>query len=310
VIERHDRHHRAAPEIDGRDAAWGRGIRHGAITADAPVAAKIRISEFEWTAGLIEFAIPALPSCAALTHAGRMRHIVFSAVSAALAFSTLAAAMQDRAAPTGPYARIAILRPHDGKTTEFEAGYMRHLQWHRQAGDTWTWYGWSVTHSDRQRWFIYATFGHAAADFDHAVAPADDERDNVMNVVPHAEFAGSGLYEFLPDASRGSGVPEPALRVEMLTVDLRPDGSRAFESALASARGALTGETLWYRMIAGGAMPRYVRLRPRPSLAALAANPAALAVPDSINALMAKTTVEILTLRPAMSLGVTLSSPK
>jgi hypothetical protein len=41
----------------------------------------------------------------------------------------------------GPYARIAILRPHDGHTVDFEAGYIRHLEWHRQARDTWVWYG-------------------------------------------------------------------------------------------------------------------------------------------------------------------------
>src|SRR6185436_2523947 len=44
----------------------------------------------------------------------------------------------------GPYARIAILRPHDGDTVDFEAGYSRHLDWHRQAKDTWTWYGWTI----------------------------------------------------------------------------------------------------------------------------------------------------------------------
>ena len=26
-----------------------------------------------------------------------------------------------------------------------EAGYARHLEWHRQARDTWVWYGWNVT---------------------------------------------------------------------------------------------------------------------------------------------------------------------
>jgi hypothetical protein len=33
------------------------------------------------------------------------------------------------------YARIALLRPHEGATTDFEAGYSRHLKWHRQAKD-------------------------------------------------------------------------------------------------------------------------------------------------------------------------------
>ena len=33
----------------------------------------------------------------------------------------------------GPFARIAMLRPHDGDTLDFEAGYTRHLEFHRQV---------------------------------------------------------------------------------------------------------------------------------------------------------------------------------
>ena len=39
----------------------------------------------------------------------------------------------------GSYARIAVLRPLEGHTVEFEAGYIRHLGCHRQAGDPWVW---------------------------------------------------------------------------------------------------------------------------------------------------------------------------
>jgi len=63
-----------------------------------------------------------------------------------------------------PYARIAIMRALDGHSVELEAGYIRHLEWHRQAKDTFAWYSYSVWAStERQRWIIYATFGHTAA---------------------------------------------------------------------------------------------------------------------------------------------------
>lgn len=204
----------------------------------------------------------------------------------------------------GPYARIAILRPHDGRTVDFEAGYVRHLAWHQQAGDKWAWYGWSVTFAERQRWFVYATFGHSAASLDSAVAPADDERDNVINVAPHVEYLGNALYEFLPALSRGSGEPQPTSRLEFTTVDLAPGGGKAFEAAVGAGRGALPGETLWYRMVAGGSAPRYVRLRPRPSLAAIIDGAADQALPEGASRLITKMTVEVLTLRPAMSLGL------
>jgi len=204
----------------------------------------------------------------------------------------------------GPYARIAVLRPHDGQTVEFEAGYIRHLAWHRQAGDPWIWYGWGVWAGERYRWFMYATFGHSAASLDSAVAPADDERDNVLNVAPHVEYVANAVYEYLPRLSRGTGEPQPTARLELTTVDLVPGAAKTFEAALGAAQSALQGETLWYRMVAGGATPRYVRLRPRLSLSAVLDGRTEQALPDAVGTLLTRTTVEILTLRPAMSFGL------
>ena len=204
----------------------------------------------------------------------------------------------------GPYARIAILRPLNGRTVEFEAGYIRHLEWHRQARDPWVWYGWSIWAGDRQRWFIYATFGHTAASLDSTVAPAEDERDNLLNVAPHVEYVGNALYEYLPGLSRGTGEPQPAARLELTTVDLVPGAATAFEAALGAGQASLQGETLWYRMVVGGATPRYVRMRPRPSLSAVLDDRREQALPDGVNALVARTSAEILTLRPTMSLGL------
>jgi len=204
----------------------------------------------------------------------------------------------------GPYARIAVLHPRDGHTVDFEAGYIRHLAWHQQAKDTWVWYGWNVTFGERQRWFVYATFGRTAASLDSPVAPADDERDNVLNVAPHVDHWANALYEYLPGLSRGTGEPQPTARLELTTVELVPGAARAFEAALAASQATLQGETLWYRMVAGGAAPRYVRLRPRASLSAVLDGRSEQALSDGVSALIAKTTVEVLTLRPTMSLGL------
>jgi hypothetical protein len=201
----------------------------------------------------------------------------------------------------GTYARIAMLRPHDGDTVDFEAGYIRHLDWHRQAPDKWRWYGWTITYGDRQRWFVYASFGHGPADFDNPVSPADDERDNIVNVTPHAEFVGNAMYEFLPELSRGNGEPQPTPRVELTTVELAPGAAAAFEKALRSEQPALQRETLWYRMVAGGNAPRYVRLRTYASLATMIGASGEQPLPAKTGGLATKTTVEILTLRPTMS---------
>ena len=207
----------------------------------------------------------------------------------------------------GLYARISLLRPHDGHTVDFEAGYIRHLDWHRQAKDTWVWYGWTIWAGERQRWFVYATFGHSAAGLDSPVAPAEDERDNISNVTPHGQFVGSALYEYLPALSRSTGStgePQPTARLELTTADLRPGADNAFEATLGADRSRLQSETLWYRMVAGGTVPRYVRLRPRPSVSAILDGRSEGALPDKVNDLIAKTTVEILNLRPTMSYGL------
>ena len=200
----------------------------------------------------------------------------------------------------GPYARISVLRPHDGDTVDFEAGYIRHLEWHRQAKDTWVWYGWTIWAGDRQRWLVYATFGHSAAELDSPVDPAGDERDNISNVTPHGQFLGHALYEFLPALSRGTGQPQATARMEMTTVELIPGSGKSFEAALQSEQTKLKDETLWFRMLAGGSSPRYVRLRPRKNLSALLENMDEQALPEPV----AKMTVEILNLRPAMSYGL------
>lgn len=214
---------------------------------------------------------------------------------------TLPAASKDA---RGPFARIAILRPHDGQTVEFEAGYIRHLDWHHRAGDPWAWYGWTIWAGERQRWFVYATFGHSASNFDSPVNPADDERDNISNVTPHAEFVANALYEYLPSLSRGGGEPKPTARLELMTVYLVPGASEEFKAVLSAGQSSLQDDILWYRMVAGGATPCYVRLRPRPSLSALLGAKDGLELPGKSARLIAKTTVEILNLRPTMSYGL------
>jgi hypothetical protein len=209
---------------------------------------------------------------------------------------------QSNPGESGPFARIAFLQPNNGDTIDFEAGYLRHLAFHRQAGDSWRWYGWTIWAGDRQRWLIYATFGHSATSLDNPVSPAEDERDNIANVVPHARFAGNAIYEYLPALSSGNGVPTPLPRAELTTVDIHRGARESFEAAIA-ARRPTSGEVLWYRIAAGGPSGRYVRLRPRPTLAALLSETGERALPDD-PAIVAAATVEILNFRPTLSYGI------
>ena len=143
------------------------------------------------------------------------------------------------------------------------------------------------------------------ADFDNPVSPADDERDNVLNVTPHAQFVGNSLYEFLPELSRGTGAAatDGATRAHDRRSRRRAQRQPS-RRRCDSGQSTLQHETLWYRMVAGGTAPRYVRLRPQATLAAGSLRRTNQALPDEVNGLIAKTTVEILTLRPTMSYGL------
>jgi hypothetical protein len=61
-------------------------------------------------------------------------------------------------------------------------------------------------------------------------------------------------------------------------------------------------------MLAGGPAPRYVRLRPWATLSEILDERAAKALPETVNGLVAKETLEILNLRPALCYGVTPTS--
>jgi hypothetical protein len=62
-------------------------------------------------------------------------------------------------------------------------------------------------------------------------------------------------------------------------------------------------------MVAGGSAPRYVRLRPRPSLSSILDSGSERALPEAVHPVVQKTTVEILTLRPTMCHGVPPARP-
>jgi hypothetical protein len=86
---------------------------------------------------------------------------------------------------------------------------------------------------------------------------------------------------------------------------LKVGSAKNFETALAAQQSKLQGETLWYRMIAGGTAPRYVRLRARQSLSEIIASGNEQGFDDQINKMIEKMTIEILNLKPAMSYGLT-----
>lgn len=206
-------------------------------------------------------------------------------------------------ASKGPYVMIGVLRRLEGHDFEFDAGVARHWQWHRDHGDPYVWWTWHIRFGERVGGLVFASFNRSAGSLDSAVAPAEDWADWRLTGWPHSEFTKLEMYRYLPELSRGSGAPGPAVLLEFTTVDVQPAAATAFEARLKAGQPSLREETLWYRLVTGGPVPRYLRLRPRSRLSVVAegADDPVLA---QATALVTRVSVELLLSEPSLTIDV------
>jgi hypothetical protein len=230
-----------------------------------------------------------------------LTHVIIVLAACALLAGRMLSAQE-----TGPgrFARMVVIAPKPGREADFEAGYERHLAWHRSHRDPWTWYGWSFVLGDRLGQFMDGTFGHAASDFDDSVDPAGDGADNDANVRPVADFLSHGVYERLAESSRGPALPDTTAFLVMTTYHVTPGRAAEFEKLLRErakppGRPGADARYSWYRLRLGGDTPQYVLMRAVPNWAAAAGLNEPLA--DSAGAMLERVTVELLRYRPTLS---------
>jgi hypothetical protein len=138
---------------------------------------------------------------------------------------------------------------------------------------------------------------------DSAVSPAEDWADWRVTGAPHSEFTHLETYRYLPELSRGTGDPGPATLLEFTTVDVQPAASSAFEAKLKAGQPSLKEETLWYRLVTGGHVPCYLRLRPGLKVSAVTegADDQVLA---QATAMITRVSVELLLSQPSLTIDV------
>lgn len=56
--------------------------------------------------------------------------------------------------PRGDAAFLFAYYPKQGRQEQFDAGYRRHLDWHREHRDPLPWYGWYVATGERAGMFV------------------------------------------------------------------------------------------------------------------------------------------------------------
>lgn len=174
------------------------------------------------------------------------------------------------AAPTastrdsGDAAHLFGYWPKPGQRAAFDAGYRRHLAWHRDAGDPLVWYGWYVSDGKRAGMFVDGSFGAPFAAFDQRVDPAGDGADAGRNVTPFVEPTFRASYRLRRDLSSGFPLErwQPSPRVQVTRYVVRPGARAAFEQAVRLARAALPADApahSWYEPVSGDA-PGYLLL--------------------------------------------------
>ena len=203
----------------------------------------------------------------------------------------------------GPYVLLGALRRLEGHDFAFDAGVARHWQWHRDHRDPYVWYAWDIRFGGRAGGLVFASFNHSAGSLDSAVSPAEDWADWRVTGAPHSEFTNLEAYRYLPELSRGTGDPGPATLLEFTTVEVQPAAASAFEAKLKAGQPTLKEETLWYRLVTGGQVPRYLRLRPRSRLSAVTegADDQVLA---QANSMITRVSVELLVSQPSLTIDV------
>ena len=197
----------------------------------------------------------------------------------------------------GPFARLVVIEPKADKAAAFEAGYQRHLAWHRAHADPWHWYGWSFVLGERLGQFMDGTFGHAAADFDHPVDPAGDAADNAANVIPAATFRTHAVYERLGEA-RAPAQPDTLRYLALTTYWIRPGQEQAFEAAALATRDP---GSICFRLRLGGHPPEYLLFQPVATWAEAIARTDPLARAPRASELIIRSRSELLRYRANLS---------
>lgn len=193
-------------------------------------------------------------------------------IAAALLLSSTCA-MAVAGPPADDHARVVVIVPKPGQAAAFEQGYARHLRWHREHADPWTWHGWSFVLGERLGQFMDGTFGHEASAFDAAVDPAGDAADNAANVVPHAGFASHAVYQRLDTPGGDARLPDASPYLAMATYFVKPGRAAAFEAAIRRCAISTPGPHAWMRLKRGGEAPHYLLLRPARTFGAAALLP-------------------------------------
>lgn len=159
--------------------------------------------------------------------------------------------------------------PKEGMSVQFNQGYKRHLEWHREHEDPLLWYGWYVVFGKRLGLFIDGSFGSSFEAFDNRVAPSEDRADFAQTAARFANPAFRMVYTLRRNLSTATPLEnwQPSRNVHVIYYDIRPGQEAKFEKVVLAVKEYLKSiegsqSHTWYELSVGGNHPNYMLMIP------------------------------------------------
>ena len=181
--------------------------------------------------------------------------------------------------------RVYFSMPKPGMGQQYEAGRKKHMQFHRDQKDTWTWNTFFIETGDNAGTYVTSSCGHAWKDFDEWEARMGkaDTADGATNMSPHVQNGRNGFYVYRSDMSLAPA-NQPAAPMTAVTIFvLHPGAGPDFIAAIKKVNDALGKQadwpktSGWLQLVNGGEGPTFVLLNSRKNWADFAPLPKTLA---------------------------------
>lgn len=167
--------------------------------------------------------------------------------------------------------RVFFTTPKPGMVAQFEQARLKHMQFHKQQNDTWTWYTWQIATGESTGSYVTSSCGHAWKDFDEwdKKMGKADAADALAGMGPFEQSTSNSFFIYRADMSLGAANRPPTAMDAVTIYSLHPGAAPDFTVALTKIKAALEKQpnwpktSGWLQLANGGDAPTYVLLNAR-----------------------------------------------
>ena len=190
----------------------------------------------------------------------RVPHAAFGAL---LTFATL---IPVQAQQPAELVEIHINRVKPGLTQQYEAGRKKHMAWHKNQNDTWSWYTWAVVTGEGTGSYVVGSFEHNWKDLDgREKFTTADSADAQASMGPSLAGEQQSYYRYRADMSLAQQTLPPAPLISVTHFMVKPeaindfiDGVKKVSDGIKKTSFPQAGPSRWYQLVNGGESPHFV----------------------------------------------------